>query len=103
MIMELRSDITQRLTPIVLKNIRKAPKPTKVAEALAVAKELKGVAISLDEIAEVVNIAEPGRNIKARSTDYDIADLEKYPDLLLVKTPRETYVRYTGRISLYDR
>ncbi len=48
--------------------------------ALAVAKELKGVAISLDEIAEVVNIAEPGRNIKARSTDYDTEDLENPTD-----------------------
>lgn len=101
--MELRSDITRRLSQAVLENIRNAPKPTKVAEALAVAKELKGVAISLDEIAEVVNISEPERNIKARSTDYEITELEKYPDLLLVKTPRETYVRYTGNISLYKR
>jgi transcription initiation factor TFIIIB Brf1 subunit/transcription initiation factor TFIIB len=101
--MELRGDISKRLNHTVLESIKKAPKPTKVAEALAVVKELGGVAVSLDEIAEIINISEPGRDEKARASDYLIKDLDRHPDLLLVKTPRETLVRYVGTRSMYGR
>lgn len=100
---ELRGDISKRLTTNVLESIRKAPKPTKVAEVLAVAKELGGVAVSLDEVAEIINISDPGRDEKARANDYSVRDLDKHPDLLLVKTPRETLIRYVGARSIYGR
>lgn len=100
-VMELRGEITKKLSSVTLEKIKKAPKPTKVAEALAVVKELEGTAVSLDEIAEIVNIADPGRDAKARASDYVLEELGKHPDMLLVKTPKETFVRYTGGRSIY--
>lgn len=96
MALELRGDISSRLNDAVLDRIRKALKPTKTAEALAVAKELKGVAVSLEEVAEIVNISEPGRNTKARVTDYEINELRKHPSLIITTTPKADFIRYIG-------
>jgi len=100
---EIRQEIEKRLSPLVLERIRVAPKPTKVAEALAVAKELPGVSVSLEEIAEIINIAEPGRNVKARPSDYSTSELDKHPDLVLTITPRGAFVRYVGGRTLYSK
>lgn len=96
MTLELRGDITSRLNDAVLDNIRKAPKPTKTAEALAVAKELHGAAVSFEEIAEIVNIAEPGRNTKAKPKDYQLDELKKHPALVITTTPKANFIRYLG-------
>lgn len=101
--MELRGDIEKRLTPLVLERIRNAPKPTKVAEVLAVVKELPGIGVSLSEIAEIVNVAEPGRDIKAKATDYSIKDLDRHPDLVLTINPRGSFVKYVGGRTLYSK
>ena len=45
---DLRPDIQKILTPKVIDSIRRAPKPTPVAEVLAVAKEFGGKALTLD-------------------------------------------------------
>jgi hypothetical protein len=91
----LRGDLQRKLTAVVIERIHKAPKPTKISEVLAVARELRGTAVSIDEAAQVINVAEPGRDIKARASDYDLAEIERHPNLLVVRTPRGTYVRYT--------
>ena len=96
MIQPLSPALERMLTERVLERIRNAPKPTKTAEVVAVAKELKGVALSLDEVATIINIAEPERDVKARASDYDPEELKKRPDLLVITTPRGTFVRYTG-------
>jgi hypothetical protein len=90
----LRGDLQKRLTSVVIERIQKSPKPTKISEVVVVCRELKGMAVSLAEIAAVVNIAEPGRDIKARMGDYDVAEIERHPNLLPVRTPRGTFVRY---------
>lgn len=100
---EIRQEIERRLSPAILEHIRIAPKPTKVAEALAVAKELSGVSVSLDEVAEIVNIADPGREIKAKPSDYSTKDLDRHPDLVLTLTPRGVFVRYVGGRSIYSK
>lgn len=100
MVIELRAEVVKRLTPPVMDRIRKAPKPTKVAEALAVTKEFKGVALSVGEIAEIINIAEPGREEKAIGRHYDPAELGRHPDLLLIRTPGGTFVRYAAGLRL---
>jgi len=100
---EIRQEIERRLTPVVLEHIRLAPKPTKVAEALAVAKELSGVSVSLNEVAEIVNIAEPGRDVKAKPSDYSTRELDRHPDLVITITPRGSFVRYVGGRSIYSK
>jgi len=100
---EIRQEIERRLTPIALEHIRVAPKPTKVAEALAVARELSGVSVSLEEVAEIINVAEPGRDSKARARDYSAAELDRHPDLVLTTTPRGTFVRYVGGRTIYSK
>ena len=100
MVKELRSDIMRRLTPAVIKKITDAPKPTKIAEVLAVTRALDGMAVNLDEIAEIINIAEPGRNIKAKQNDYNIAEVKNHPDLVVVGIAANNFVRYTSRLSL---
>jgi hypothetical protein len=100
---EIRQEIEKRLTPPVLERIRLAPKPTKVAEALAVARELGGVSVSLEEVAEIINVAEPGRNVKAKQSDYSTKDLDRHPDLVLTITPRASFVRYVGGRSIYSK
>lgn len=91
---ELRGNIKNGLNEEMLRRIKNAPKPTKTAEALAVVKEFDGNAISLSEIAEIVNIANPGRDERAKSEEYCVKDLRKHPELRVVATPNETYVRY---------
>jgi hypothetical protein len=100
---ELRPEIERKLTPVVLEHIRKAQKPTKVAEALAVTKELAGISVSLAEIAEIINISEPGRDMKAGASDYTLAELDRHPDLVLTTTPRGSFVRYVGGKTLYSK
>ena len=90
---DLRGDLTNQLTPPVMDRIRKAPKPTPVAEALAVVKEFKGRALSLEEISEVLNLSDPARE-RRRAKDFDSEELKKHPELLLVRTPTECMVRY---------
>jgi hypothetical protein len=91
---DLRGDLTKQLTPQVMDKIRKAPKPTPVAEALAVTKEFQGRALSLEEIAEIVNLCDPGRDRRAKASDFNPDELNRHPELLLVRTPRECMVRY---------
>ena len=100
--MQLRSEIAGRLNDVSLARIKNAPKPTKVAEAVAVLKELKGISINLKEIAEVINVAEPGRGVKARGVDYDVRELARYPDLIVTETPNAVFARYVGAKSLYE-
>jgi uncharacterized protein with PhoU and TrkA domain len=96
MIRELRKEITSKLDGTVLERIKNAPKPTKVAEIISVAKEFKNMSLSLEEIAEITNVAEPGRNVKARMKDYPIEELRKHPNLLVTTTPQGCFVRYVG-------
>ena len=95
MAMEIRGDLQRKLTPVVLKRIQEDPKPTKTAEVVVVTKELGGMAVSLEEVAEIINIAEPGRDIKAKESDYSVEELKNHPDLLVVTTPSACHVRYT--------
>ncbi len=99
---ELRRIVSDKLTPRVLDKIKEAPKPTKTAEVIAVTKELKGLALSLEEIAEIINIADPGRE-RSHASDYDLNELKRNPELIVVSTPSETYVRYVGSRTLYSR
>ncbi len=99
---ELRGDITRKLTPAVMERIREAPKPTKTAEVVIVTREFKGMALSLEEIAEIMNISDPSRQ-RSRASDYEVRELEKHPELLVIKTPTATYVRYVGLRSLYKK
>ena len=92
--LELRPRILDHLTPLVLERIRKEPKPTTIAEAIVVVKHFDGMALNLDEIAEIINIADPGRSKKARASDYDLNELDKHDTIRLIKTPNETLVRY---------
>ena len=91
---ELRKEVAEKLTPVTIDRIRKALKPTKTAEAMAVVKELKGVSLSLDEIAEIINISEPGRGVKAKASDYSSEELGKNPELIITRTPKNCFVRY---------
>jgi hypothetical protein len=100
---EIRQEIEKRLSPVVLERIRLAPKPTKVAEALAVAKELPGVSVGLNEVAEIINIADPGRDVKAKPSDYATNELDRHPDLVITITPRGSFVRYVGGRSIYSK
>ena len=100
---EIRQGIERRLTPQVLEHIRLALKPTKVAEVLAVAKELPGVSVSLEEVAGIVNTAEPGRDMKAKVKDYSVSELDRHPDLVLTTTPKAVFVRYVGGKTIYSK
>ena len=100
MVKELRGDLMRRLTPKTIKQIADAPKPTKVAEIVAVTKALDGMSVNLEEIAEVINIAEPGREIKAKADDYNADDIKNHPDLVVVGTPSSHFVRYAAKLSL---
>lgn len=91
---ELRGDVKNNLNEEVLRRIKSSPKPTKVAEAIAVVKEFDGKALSLGEIAEVVNVAEPGREQKATEEEYPVKEMRKHPNLRVITTPKETHVRY---------
>ena len=90
---DLRGDLVNQLTPPVLDRIRKAPKPTPVAEALAVVKEFQGKALSLDEISEILNLSDPARE-RRKAGDFDPEELKRHPELLLVRTPTECMVRH---------
>lgn len=90
---DLRPEIQKALNPKVIDSIRRAPKPTPVAEVLAVAREFGGKALSLDEIAEIVNLSDPGKTPRAKAANYHAQEIVKHPELLLVRTPRETLVR----------
>ena len=96
---ELRKTVEQKLTEEVINKIANAPKPTTTAEVVAVCKQLEGMALSLQEIAQIINIAEPNRDTKATADDYTISELEKHPNLLVVRTPLETAVRYVPKIT----
>ena len=91
--MDLRPEIQKILNSKAIDNIRKAPKPTPVAEVLAVAREFGGKALSLEEIAEIVNLADPGKSPRAKAANYLSQEITKHPELLVVRTPRETLVR----------
>jgi len=93
---KLRGSIERNLDEETLSRIKAAPKPTKVAEALAVAKEFRGKALDLSEIAEVANIANPGREEKSNKDEYPVEEMRKHPDLRVLSTPKGAYVRYTG-------
>jgi hypothetical protein len=91
---ELRGDITRVLNDEILDNIKKAPKPTKVAEVLAVTRNIPGIAVTFEEIAEIINISDPGRDEKSSPSDYDVKEIRKHPELLVENLPNVTYVRY---------
>lgn len=96
----LKKQIEDRLSSYVLELIRKEPKPTPVAEALAVVKHMKGMSLTTAEIAEIINISEPYRNVKAKPNDYAYDELKRHPDLLITRTPSDIFVRYVGGRSL---
>lgn len=91
-----RTQLSEKMTTSVLNTIRDAPKPTKVAEALAVVKQFPGIAITLEEIAEIKNIADPGNPEKSRASEYNSDEINKHPEMRVIKTPNETLVRYLG-------
>jgi len=95
--MELRRNIEQKLTSKVLDEIADAAKPTKTAEVVAVVKQFPGMALSLEEIALIANIAEPGRDVKARASDYDVSEVQRYPEMLIVREPHGVSVRYSPK------
>ena len=99
--MELRNEITSKLDNMVLNKIKNSPKPTKVAEVIAVTKNFPGMAFGFDEIAELINISNPGASEKSRESDYDANEIKRHPDLLIVHTPDKTYVRFTGDSTAY--
>jgi len=99
--MELRKEITSKLNNSILMKIKNSPKPTKVAEVIAVTKNFPGIALAFDEIAELINISNPGADEKSRESDYDENEIKRHPDLLVVHTPYKTYVRFTGETSKY--
>jgi hypothetical protein len=101
--MELRGEIEKRLTPFVLDKIRTATKPTKVSEVVVVTRELVGMSVSLEEVAEIINVAEPGRDSKAKGKDYSVVELDKHPDLIVTTTPRGAFVRFVGGRTLYSQ
>ena len=91
-----RKQLSEKMTTQVLNKIRDAPKPTKVAEALAVVKQFPGIAVSLDEIAEIRNISDPGNPEKSKASEYNPDEIGKHPEMRIVRTPGETLVRYVG-------
>ncbi|GEM_PF-2282767 len=101
--LELRGDITRRLTPDVLDKINQAPKPTRVAEVLAVTRQLPGIAVTFEEIAELINLADPGRAERADPRNYDAKELRKHPELLLEQLPSTTFVRYVASRAVNRR
>jgi len=100
MIMPLRKEIEERLSNYVIEQIRKEAKPTKVAEALAVVKYFKNMSLSTEETAQIINIVEPYREVKAKASDYDYDEMKKHPDLLITRTPTQVFVRYVGGRTL---
>ncbi|MEM0372552.1 MAG: hypothetical protein QXO69_01790 [archaeon] len=101
--MDFRRQLAEKINDNVLNKIKNAPKPTKVAEALAVVKQFPAMALTFEEIAELVNISDPGADEKAKASDYDVNEIRKHPEMRVVRTPTETLVRYvgTGQNSLY--
>jgi hypothetical protein len=98
MVKEIRGEIMKRLTDATINSIRQAPKPTPISEVVAVTKNFRGSALNLEEIAEIINIAEPGRNVKAKASNYQpISELERHPNLLVTRTPNDCFVRYTDK------
>ncbi len=93
---KLRGSIEKELNDETLRRIKAAPKPTKVAEAIAVTREFKGKALDLSEIAEIANIANPGKEERSKKDEYPIKEMKKHPDLRVLSTPKGNYIRYTG-------
>ncbi len=93
----LRGSIKEDLSEEALRRISSAPKPTKIAEVLAVTKEFEGKALNLMEIAEIANIAEPGKRERSSADEYPVEDIKKHPNLRVIQNPSETYIRYTSR------
>ena len=95
--MNFRKQVSEKLTPDVMDKIRKSPKPTKVAEVLAVVKQFPGMAMTFDEIAEIINVSDIGREEKSRPSEYNAAEVAKHPDMRVVRTPTETFIRYVNQ------
>ena len=93
---KLRASIKEQLNEEILRRINSAPKPTSVAEAIAVTREFEGKALNLMEIAEIANIADPGKDEKSSAANYSTEAMRKHPDLRVIQNPNETYVRYVG-------
>ena len=96
-----RRQISEKMTTSVLEEIKKAPKPTKVAEVLAVVKQFPGIAITLEEIAEIANISDPGKDEKSTPEEYNPDEINKHPEMRVIRTPTETLVRYLDQAVLY--
>ena len=96
--MNFRKPLAEKINDRVLDKIKKAPKPTKVAEVLAVIRQFPGMALTFEEIAELNNISEFGKPEKAKASDYvaALADIRKHPEIRVIITPSETVVRFTG-------
>jgi len=93
---ELRGSIEKELHEEKLHRIKAAPKPTKVAEAIAVTREFEGKALSLSEIAEIANIANPGREERSTEEQFSLEEMRKHPDLRVISTPKGSFIRYVG-------
>lgn len=96
----LRRVIEERLSDYVIDQIRKAPKPTPVAEALAVTKQFRNMGLSTSEIAEIINIVEPYRDLKAKPNDYLYDEMKKHSDLLVTRSIDDIFVRFVGGRAL---
>jgi len=92
--LDLRNPITERLDEATMNKIAAAPKPTAIAELIAVAKNFPNLLLGLDEVAEILNIAQPGRDRKAKATDFEIAELKKHPNIRVVQTGDQIFVRF---------
>lgn len=96
-----RKQISERLTTRVMDEIKSAPKPTKVAEVLAVVKQFPGIAITIEEVAEIANISDPGKPEKSSPSDYNLVEVGRHPDMRVLRTPNETLVKYLDNKAVY--
>jgi len=92
--LDLKPRIAENLTEETLQNIAAAPKPTSTAEAIAVTKQFGHVSLDLEEIAEILNIAEPGRDKRAKVSDFDVEEMRRHPNLRVIRTGDLIFIRY---------
>ena len=90
--MDLRSIITENLTQPTMDKIAAAPKPTPTAEVVAVVKEFE-VGLNLNEIAEILNISNPGGR-RASAKDFDVEALRQHPQLRVIRSLDDITVKY---------
>ena len=92
--LNLKPRIEEKLDENTIQKIAAAPKPTPVAEAIAVTKQFEHISLDLEEIAEILNIAEPGKNKRAKASDFDVQEMRKHPNLRVIQSAGRVYIKY---------